>query len=85
MIGNNIHKLTSEDLKDLSTKRLLNIKRIAYPHIQVSDDYVWDCECTRCAEEKHDLRYWQKMVDNIKSILTDREHIEPKGKRQKKA
>jgi len=83
--GNNISTLTLEDLKKLSTKRLLNIKRISWRGTSICDDYVWDCGCCDCVADKENYSHWQDMIDNCKTVLAEREHVEPKGKRKKKA
>ena len=84
VVGNDICKLTFENLKKLSTKRLLNIKRISYTNFSL-DDYFFDCDCDECKRIAFRIDFWDKMIKDCKKILAEREHIPPKGKRKKKA
>ena len=85
MVGNDIYSLTFEDLEKLSTKRLLNIKRIAYKHFSYGDDFLFGCDCDSCKGTITQREHWENIVENCKKILAKREHVKPKGKRKKKA
>lgn len=76
--------MTVEDLEKLSTKRLLNIKRLAYNFVFMPEDWVRECTCDECLSIKESLDKTEKFISKVKSILDTREHIIPK-KRGKKA
>ncbi len=67
--------LTLEQLKKLSTKRLLAYKRVvngrAYKSYDVDD--AWDFDIQEVIEAR---KPWQKILEDIKSVLKTREHID---------
>ena len=68
--GNDMCSLTLEDLEKMSTKRILNIKRV------LSIKYH---EC----DQGEDIQTLLILKDNCKTVLATREHVTNKGKRSK--
>ena len=71
-----IKMLTFEQLEKLSTKRLLAYKRKYYSHKIFPEDYVIDCDCHLCVRERHTIKQHNDELEQIKKILSTREHVE---------
>lgn len=67
-----------ETLKKLATNRLNTIRKKLYKSTHISDDYVWDCDCSMCMEEKERYHKAHEDIDMIKLIMNEREHIPSK-------
>ena len=68
--------LSQEQLEKLSTKRLLAYKRKYYSHKVFPEDHVIDCDCEFCLSEKNDIKHHNNQLEQIKKILSTREHVE---------
>lgn len=68
--------LTFEQLEKLSTKRLLAYKRKHYSHKLFPEDHVVDCSCYFCDFEKDNIKEHNDELEQIKKILSTREHVE---------
>jgi hypothetical protein len=68
--------LSFEQLEKLSTKRLLAYKRKHYSHKLIPEDHVVDCDCHLCVWERDTIKQHNDELEQIKKILSTREHIE---------
>lgn len=68
--------LTFEHLEKLSTKRLLAYKRKYYSHKVFPKDHVVDCDCHLCVWERDIVKHHNDELEQIKKILSTREHVE---------
>lgn len=71
-------------MEKLPTKRLLAykkkwLKNPDYPHSY--EDFIWDCNCSICTDQKNKIKEYNETYKNIISILNTREHIKRKGKK----
>jgi len=74
-----MEKLTLEQLKKLSTGRLLAYKRsINYLAYAAPEDGFFDCTCSWCEDARATRKEWESVFNNIKKVLSTREHVERK-------
>lgn len=66
--------LTTDQLNQLTTKRLLAYKKSLYPYLNWMGDY-YDCNCNSCIEKRSTNKVFQEQIDLIKFVLKSREHI----------
>jgi len=67
-----------ENLKELSTKRLLIFKKKHYPSENYPyrvPDYVFDCGCPECFRIKNYIKIYKENYQKIKSELSFRENL----------
>ena len=77
-------ELTKEQIKKLSTSRLLAYKRkINHSALACGEDWVHDCDCDECMTFKKRKDKWMSIYNNLKLELSTREHVE-NNKRNKK-
>lgn len=67
--------LTVEAMEKLPTHRLNAYRKKLYKLTGVEDDYVWDCECRSCMEEKAWHEKATQQIERTKKILKNREHV----------
>jgi hypothetical protein len=75
--------MIKSELAKLPTKRILAYKRIYFPSCSYPyfvEDYVWDCNCKICQEEKMRIAAYENEYDLIKQELATREHIPQKNR-----
>lgn len=68
--------LTEDEMKKLNTQRINAYRRKLYKLTKVSDDYVWDCECSACMHEKEWYNKAIQQIERTKKILKGREHLD---------
>ena len=70
--------LSESALNALPTKRLLAYKRKYFPSPNYPmgvDDYIWDCDCSSCVNDKNNIANYEKHYAIVKKVLSNREHI----------
>jgi len=76
-----LSELTIEQMKKLSTPRLLAYKRKVMKSQFMPEDHVWDCSCADCESTKKFFRAIDKRIEDIKTIMATREHVPRKPER----
>lgn len=66
---------TKQDLEGKNLQRLLAIKKKLY-RIHISDDYVWDCNCESCTEERERYLAAQAQIKLVKEVCKTRKNKE---------
>lgn len=73
--------LSLSELKKLATNRLMAYKRKLYNGLWWNR---YGCDCDGCAEMEEYSGYVAKHIEEVKSVLNTREHVELKEKKPNK-
>jgi hypothetical protein len=83
-----LSELTLEQLQKLSTGRLLAYKRRVFHYLALPvEDWVYaggGCSCEECVGIRAEEKKWNTIHENIKKVLSTREHVEKKNSTRKK-
>ena len=72
-----LRKIPLQELQRMNTKRLLAYKRVVNGKAYLSpEEGFYDCGCGTCEDIIAYSKEWKIILNNIKTVLATREHIE---------